>query len=119
MSYIRGETIRQVSHRRPDTRRDLGETVRLYESLATTLALPLSGLTRRDTRGLVARRLATGQDLTPLSDLCHEKTAGSPLYLTRLLDDLLEKGASPGKTGSGPTISPTSPGWRSPRMWPT
>lgn len=76
----------------PDTRSGLGETVRLYESLASTLPLTLSGLTRRDTRRFLARRLDAHRDLTPLSDLCHEKTAGSPLHLTRLLDDLLEKG---------------------------
>lgn len=70
----------------------LNETAALYQKQETSLCLSLSGLTKRDTRGLLKTRLEAGHDLTPLADICHKKTAGNPFYLTQMLDELLEKG---------------------------
>ncbi len=69
----------------------LERTIRLYQKMETTLVLPLSGLTKRDTRGLLRQHLATDQVVDPLADICHHKTAGNPFYLEQMLDDLLEK----------------------------
>lgn len=90
-----------MAHRNddPDMGRNLAETTRLYNGLESTLLLSLSGLTRRETHRFLARRLATDARLLPLADLCHEKTAGNPFYLERLLEDLLEKGVLYRKSG--------------------
>lgn len=69
----------------------LDRTIGLYQKVKTTLVLPLSGLTKRDTRGLLRQHLATDQVVDPLADICHHKTAGNPFYLGQMLDDLLEK----------------------------
>ncbi|NNG01970.1 MAG: AAA family ATPase [Desulfobacteraceae bacterium] len=66
-------------------------TADFYQSREYTRCLTLSGLTKRDTRGLLRARLGTDQNLTPLADVCHRKTAGNPFYLTQLLEELLEK----------------------------
>ena len=75
----------------PDTSDTLRKTLFHYQNLETCLSLALSGLTKRDTRGWLKQRLHTDQNLPPLADLCHEKTAGNPFYLTRLLNELLAK----------------------------
>lgn len=69
----------------------LKRTTTVYQQHDATLSLKLNGLTKRDTRVLLKARLKTDQDLTPLADTCHGKTAGNPFYLTQLLDELLEK----------------------------
>ncbi len=70
---------------------NLQQTVRAFKHPETARTVTLSGLTRRDTAGFFKQRLETDQSLGPLADVCHEKTAGNPFYLTRMLDELLEK----------------------------
>jgi len=76
----------------PEQNANLDRTAALYMKQENSLCLSLSGLTRRDTRGFLKARFETTRDLTPLADICHQKTAGNPFHLTQMLDELSEKG---------------------------
>ncbi len=78
---------------------NLDQTAALYQKQETSLCLSLSGLTKRDTRRLLKARFETGHDLTPLADICHQKTAGNPFHLTQMLAELLEKGVISRRNG--------------------
>lgn len=65
----------------------------MFQGLDTCRGFTLSGLPKRDIKALLKNRLNTEQTLTPLSDICFEKTRGNPFYLTQMMEDLLDRGA--------------------------
>jgi len=68
-------------------------TLKRYRDQDNSISIVLKGLTRNEIKRYLKNRFKSSRDLTPLSDACHNKTAGNPFYMTRLVDDLVEKGA--------------------------
>ncbi len=79
----------QVDNFRPG----LSKTQDMFQGVDTCRQFTLKGLPKRDIKALLKNRLNTEQILTPLSDLCFEKTRGNPFYLTQMVEDLLDRGA--------------------------
>jgi predicted ATPase/AraC-like DNA-binding protein len=69
------------------------DLLKTFRETDDCLVMELKGLPRRDIAALIRNRLGIRQDVKPLADLCYAKTHGNPLYLTRLLHDLVTGGA--------------------------
>ncbi|MCK5311524.1 MAG: AAA family ATPase [Desulfobacteraceae bacterium] len=84
-----------MSHRSSETEdnNNLKTMPALYHNSENTLLIELAGLPKRDIKNYLKNLLKTRQNLTPLSDICHQKTAGNPFYLTRMVEKLLAKEA--------------------------